>query len=71
MNGTSMSSPNACGGVALLISALKQSGATVSPATLRRAIENTAKAVGNEPADPLTYGAGMLQVCDNSKFPLL
>jgi tripeptidyl-peptidase II len=65
-NGTSMASPNACGGLAVLISAMKQSGAAVSPATLQRAIENTAKGVGRKPSDTLTYGAGMLQVWHTS-----
>ena len=64
MNGTSMSSPNACGGVALLISALKQSNGVVTPARVRRAMEATAAPLGSGPEDTLAYGAGLLQVCD-------
>lgn len=62
MNGTSMSSPNACGGVALLVSALKQSGGAVTPARVRRAMENTAAPLGAAPEDALAYGSGLLQV---------
>lgn len=63
MNGTSMSSPCACGGLALLISALKQDGQTVTPARIRRAVENTCMPVGDgSPDSVLTYGRGLLQV---------
>jgi tripeptidyl-peptidase-2 len=63
MNGTSMSSPCAAGGVALLLSAMKAEGQKVTPARVRRAIENTCRAVNAEnPASALTYGRGLLQV---------
>eukprot|EP01121_Diplochlamys_sp_Union-15-3_P011533 TRINITY_DN3356_c0_g2_i4.p1 TRINITY_DN3356_c0_g2~~TRINITY_DN3356_c0_g2_i4.p1 ORF type:complete len:455 (-),score=82.02 TRINITY_DN3356_c0_g2_i4:94-1458(-) len=59
MNGTSMSSPNACGGLSLILSALKANKIAYTPFTLRRAIENTARSTG---ADALTVGNGVLQV---------
>lgn len=63
MNGTSMSSPCAAGGVALLLSAMKAEGQMVTPARVRRAIENTCRAVNaGDPASALTYGRGLLQV---------
>jgi len=60
MNGTSMSSPHACGLIALLISACKAAGIAVSPARLRRAIENTAKPMPGMIS--VQQGAGMIQV---------
>ncbi|KAL8148295.1 hypothetical protein AgCh_005606 [Apium graveolens] len=62
MNGTSMSSPSACGGIALLVSAIKATGIPVSPYTVRRALENTAIPVGDLPEDKLTAGQGLMQV---------
>lgn len=62
MNGTSMSSPCAAGGVALVVSALKQAGHAVTPARVRRAIENTAKQIHTSPLDTLAYGRGLMQV---------
>ncbi len=63
MNGTSMSSPCACGGLALLISALKAEGQAATPARIRRAVENTALPVAEgSPDSALTYGRGLLQV---------
>ncbi|KAL1831481.1 hypothetical protein ACET3Z_001132 [Daucus carota] len=62
MNGTSMSSPSACGGIALLVSAMKATGILVSPYTVRRALENTAIPVGGLPEDKLTAGQGLMQV---------
>ena len=67
MNGTSMASPNACGGIALLLSALKQQGAPRLPHLVRRACEETAvmKEIDvpeGADAPPLTFGRGLLQV---------
>ncbi len=63
MNGTSMASPNACGGIALLLSGLLACGQPVAPHRLRRALENTAAPLGNGAPDAvLTYGRGLLQV---------
>ncbi|KAL2550422.1 Tripeptidyl-peptidase 2 [Forsythia ovata] len=62
MNGTSMSSPCACGGVALLVSAMKAEGIPVSPYSVRKALENTSIPVGGLPEDKLTSGQGLMQV---------
>lgn len=47
MNGTSMSSPNAAGAVALLVSALKAQGRRVSPARIFAALRETGEEVGD------------------------
>ncbi|KAL8557152.1 hypothetical protein ACS0TY_004563 [Phlomoides rotata] len=62
MNGTSMSSPCACGGVALLLSAMKAEGIPVSPYSVREALENTCIPVGSSPEDKLSAGQGLMQV---------
>ncbi|XP_051137979.1 tripeptidyl-peptidase 2 [Andrographis paniculata] len=62
MNGTSMSSPCACGGAALLISAMKAEGISVSPYIIREALENTTVPVGGSPEDKLSSGHGLMQV---------
>lgn len=62
MNGTSMSSPSACGGIALLISAMKAEGIPVSPYSVRRALENTSVPLGDLPEDKLSTGQGLMQV---------
>lgn len=71
MNGTSMSSPCAAGGVALIVSALKQLGQAVTPARVRRAIENTAHEVHTSPLDTLAYGRGLMQVLRRCRCPRL
>lgn len=62
--GTSMSSPSACGGLALLLSAMLAEGQVITPARVRRAVENTCLPVGDagDAAAVLTYGRGLLQV---------
>ncbi|XVE58530.1 hypothetical protein DITRI_Ditri04bG0176600 [Diplodiscus trichospermus] len=62
MNGTSMASPSACGGIALLISAMKAEEIPVSPYSVRKALENTSVPVGGLPEDKLTTGQGLMQV---------
>ncbi|XP_024992283.1 tripeptidyl-peptidase 2 isoform X2 [Cynara cardunculus var. scolymus] len=62
MNGTSMSSPSACGGVALVISAMKAEGIQVSPYSVRKALENTCTPIGCLPEDKLSNGEGLLQI---------
>ncbi|ORZ14024.1 hypothetical protein BCR42DRAFT_417878 [Absidia repens] len=55
-NGTSMSSPNACGCIALLVSALKAEKTDYTPYRLKNAVVQTGKSVD----DPL--GVGFIQV---------
>ncbi|XP_057446180.1 tripeptidyl-peptidase 2-like isoform X2 [Lotus japonicus] len=62
MNGTSMASPSACGGIALLISAMKAEGIAVSPYSVRKALENTSVPIGDLPEDKLSTGQGLMQV---------
>ncbi|GJY09672.1 tripeptidyl-peptidase 2 isoform X2 [Tanacetum coccineum] len=62
MNGTSMSSPSACGGVALVISAMKAEGVQVSPYSVRKALENTCSPIGCLPEDKLSNGQGLIQI---------
>mmetsp|Transcript_30341 Transcript_30341/g.68019 ORF Transcript_30341/g.68019 Transcript_30341/m.68019 type:complete len:1069 (+) Transcript_30341:301-3507(+) len=62
MNGTSMSSPNACGCLALLKAAAtaKGLGEWLSPNLLRRAVESTARAI--EGGERVGMGSGLIQV---------
>ena len=68
MNGTSMSSPNATGCIALLLSAIrsKEFNCTdpnfYSPAHIRRVVERTAKIIPS--VDRLGQGHGLIQVQD-------
>ncbi len=60
MNGTSMASPNACGNIALMLSAAKQKKISYTPHAVRKAIQNTAVSV--KEADVFGAGPGLLQV---------
>ncbi|CAI5509785.1 unnamed protein product [Closterium sp. Naga37s-1] len=65
MAGTSMASPNAAGGVALLVSGLKQDMGVAKPGphAIRRALEVTAQDLaGEDHALALTHGRGLVQV---------
>eukprot|EP00053_Salpingoeca_punica_P021126 m.212682 g.212682 ORF g.212682 m.212682 type:complete len:1376 (-) comp21170_c0_seq1:295-4422(-) len=60
MNGTSMSSPNACGAIALLLSGLKAAKIPYHPSSIRRALENTA--ASNSRIATFDEGYGMVQI---------
>ncbi len=60
MNGTSMASPNACGGLALVLSGLKAERVGYTPEWVKRAITTTGVRV--EGVDVFGQGHGMLQV---------
>ena len=60
MNGTSMASPNACGNIALLLSAAKQQQLSYTPHSVRKAIQNTAQELPH--ADVFGAGPGLIQV---------
>ncbi|MFE0647844.1 S8 family serine peptidase [Streptomyces sp. NPDC059534] len=60
LNGTSMSSPQAAGASALLISAAKQKGIALSPLTLRTALTSTAKRIPGVAAHE--QGAGLMDI---------
>ncbi|XP_048746966.2 tripeptidyl-peptidase 2-like [Ostrea edulis] len=60
MNGTSMSSPNACGCIALVLSGLKANDVEYTPFSVKRALINTAAPVPN--IEVLALGHGLVQV---------
>ena len=65
MNGTSMASPNACGGIALVMSGLIAGGASWSARRLRMAVEATASSTPNATGaevDRWALGRGLIQV---------
>ncbi|EEB09705.1 tripeptidyl-peptidase II Tpp2 [Schizosaccharomyces japonicus yFS275] len=58
MNGTSMSSPSACGGISLILSALKAREIPYSASSIKKAVTFSAKSVRSE------FEIGMLQVIE-------
>lgn len=60
LQGTSMSSPQAAGASALLISAAKQQKIALTPATLRIALTSSAKKIEDVPAH--AQGAGLINI---------
>ncbi|WP_371615900.1 S8 family serine peptidase [Streptomyces sp. NBC_00454] len=60
LQGTSMSSPQATGATALLISAAKQRHIALTPATLRVALTSSAKKIDDVPAH--AQGAGLINI---------
>jgi len=66
MNGTSMSSPNVTGCIALLVSACKAEGIPISPMRIKRAIENTARELPG--LAQYQQGWGMIQVNDAFQY---
>lgn len=62
MNGTSMSSPNACGCIALIQSALIAKGLNCGPYTMRRALEHCALAEKRKNFDSFAAGYGVISV---------
>ncbi len=60
MNGTSMSSPNTAGGIALVLSKLKQDEIEYTPHSVKRALFNTAVLMPGQ--SRWTQGNGMIQI---------
>lgn len=65
MNGTSMSSPNCCGCISLLLSGCIANDYAYTPTSIRGAVEHTAKFC--EHADSLGQGFGLIQVMESWK----
>lgn len=60
MNGTSMSAPHVAGGIALIISGLKQLKIDYTPFSIKRAVWNTSTNLSS--VDPFAQGSGLLNV---------
>ncbi|KAK6759539.1 hypothetical protein RB195_021242 [Necator americanus] len=63
MNGTSMSSPNAAGAIACMLSKLRADGTQWNPFRIRLSLENTAKRMSDEHL-PFGTGNGLIQIND-------
>uniref|UniRef100_A0A914QZ11 tripeptidyl-peptidase II n=1 Tax=Panagrolaimus davidi TaxID=227884 RepID=A0A914QZ11_9BILA len=68
MAGTSMSSPNAVGNIACLLSAMKAEKIPISPFRVKFALMNTAMAPEDGSHHPLSLGAGIIQIYDAFDF---
>jgi len=66
MNGTSMASPNACGGLALVLSGLKFHELNWTPSAVKKALVTTAAFQKN--IETFAQGAGLLQVVECFEF---
>uniref|UniRef100_A0A7E4V2B9 Tripeptidyl-peptidase 2 n=1 Tax=Panagrellus redivivus TaxID=6233 RepID=A0A7E4V2B9_PANRE len=64
MNGTSMSSPNAVGSIACLLSAMKATEIPISPFRVRLALENSAKVPEDGYRSSFSLGHGLVQIDD-------
>ncbi|VDN28744.1 unnamed protein product [Cylicostephanus goldi] len=62
MNGTSMSSPNAAGAIACMLSKLRADGSQWNPFRIRLSLENTAKQITDESSLPFGTGCGLIQM---------
>jgi len=69
-HGTSMSSPNACGVAACILSAAKSEGINCGPIELKRALANTATSAGAVGGvdDPFAQGAGLVSARDCADY---
>jgi len=69
-HGTSMSSPNACGVAACILSAVKQKGVNCGPIELKRALVNSALPAGAVDGidDPFAQGAGLVSALDCADY---
>lgn len=62
MNGTSMASPNACGGIALLVCAAIAQGISFTSESIKSLVQSTAATIMGQ--EPFGQGHGLLQVQD-------
>uniref|UniRef100_A0AC34GUP0 Tripeptidyl-peptidase 2 n=1 Tax=Panagrolaimus sp. ES5 TaxID=591445 RepID=A0AC34GUP0_9BILA len=67
-HGTSMSSPNAAGNIACLLSAMKAESIPISPFRIKLALQNSAMIPEDGIEHPFSLGAGIIQICDAFKM---